>query len=329
MSRGPHDAMHGDARHRAPLCLSDDFLSLSGDGVARFELVPPLVVGAAEEEQVDHILRQGRITECNELLAGLYGRTRREMIGLAMEDFVPRDEPARHQGIREFIRAGYRLPYSEEEQTFRAGSKAFAVAPIFSHGRWWGLLGFGETRYERTWSAPEAEALKAAAAVLGAAIEREGADVALRESEERFERLAAAACEAIAITEAGVFVDGNDQLASMLALPRSELAGRPVQDFVAPEDRERVIAHIASGLEGPYQHVALRADGSRFPVEVRARLETLSGREPWRTVLDLHQRVGERGASVVAEAREPTTGRDFYVLGSPGPGERASRPGGS
>ncbi|HXK08844.1 MAG TPA: ATP-binding protein [Vicinamibacteria bacterium] len=558
MSRGPDGGGDEAAGDRPALRLSGDFLSLSRNSVARFELSPPLLARASEDEQVDHLLRHGRVAECNELFAELYGRTHREMVGLAMESFVPRDEPSRHQAIREFIRAGYRLPYSEEKHTLgagasrwvgasavgfavdgrlhefwlclrdvtepkraqldrerrgrileavafsaarllqpgtwrartrevlarlgeaaevartwiatveepdallrfefgpgwavpghevqpddarlqgvlvltdlgagrleelragrpvmalvrelphaeetlpgRMGSKAFAVAPIFCHGRWWGLLGFGETRYERTWSAPEIEALKAAAAVLGAALERESADDALRESEERFKRLSAAAFEAIALTEAGVFVDGNDQLVAMLGAPQADLVGRMVQDFVAPEDRERVRSHIASGAEGPYQHVALRADGSRFPVEVRARslpyrgrvlrvtalldasarveaearqrrleaelrqsarewgqtfdaldlaivladaqarvirlnrsaraeaapstladapglkLETLSEREPWRTVVDLHRRVGESGASVVAEAREPATGRAFYLLGSP------------
>jgi len=162
---------------------------------------------------------------------------------------------------------------SPAEQAFplKMGSKAFAAVPIFTNGSWWGFLGFGETRYEREWSAHEIEALKAGAAVLGAAIEREGADRALRESEERFERLSAAAFEGIAITDAGVFVDGNEQLASMLGGRLADLMGRPVQDFVAPEDRERVRSRVAAGQEEPYQHLALRSDGSFFPVEVRAR----------------------------------------------------------
>ena len=41
--------------------------------------------------------------------------------------------------------------------------------------------------------------MKAAAAVVGAAIEREQADEALRESEERFKRLSGAAFEGVAI----------------------------------------------------------------------------------------------------------------------------------
>jgi PAS domain S-box-containing protein len=293
------------------------------------------------------------------------------------------------------------LPEVERTLPARAGSKAFATVPIFAAGQWWGLLAFSETRYEREWSAPEVEALKAAAAVLGAAIDREQADDALRESEERFERLSAATFEGIGITDAGAFVDGNEQLAAMLASPLADLVGRPVSDFVAPEDIDLVRAQIAAGSEGPYQHMALRADGSRFPVEVRARslphrgrtlrvtalrdisarvlaeerqrrleadlrqaaeqwrqtfdaldlglvladpdgrivrlnrgaldlattssfaeaagrtLDRLSDQEPWRTVRDLHRRVGESRASVTAEALEAGSGRSFYILANP------------
>jgi PAS domain S-box-containing protein len=292
---------------------------------------------------------------------------------------------------------------SESEQSFPAklGSKSFAAVPVFSNGQWWGVLGFGETRYEREWSIPEVEALKAAAAVLGAAIERERADEALRESEERFGRLAGAAFEGIAITEAGVFVDANEQLSRMMGWSVADLVGRTVLEFVAPEDQERVRSSMKTASEEPYEHLAQRRDGSVFPVEVRARslprgdrtirvsairdiservqaeerqrrlegelrqaadqwrqtfdaldlgiiladaggrivrlnrgaldlaanaafrdlvgrrLDELSDREPWRTILDLHRRVGEGQTSVILEAREASNGRSFYFLGSP------------
>jgi signal transduction histidine kinase len=154
-------------------------------------------------------------------------------------------------------------------------------------------------------------------------------------------------------------------------------------------------------VEEPYQHLALRPDGSRFPVEVSARSLPYRGRsvrvtalrdvsarvkaeelqrrletdlrhaaeewrqtfdaldlgivladsearlirlnraalaeaaqssfgeaagqklgrlarvEPWRTLLDLHGRVGASGVSHVAQAFEPTSERSFYLLGSP------------
>lgn len=418
------------------------FLSLSGDGVARFELEPPLRVQAAEDAQVEHILRHARVAECNELFAGTYGRTVAAMTGALMGEFVPSGEPGRLQGIRDFIRAGYRLVYTEEEHdlgggatrwlsasalgapvggelrdfwlllrditvrkrgelererrgrileavafcaarllqaghwrshadevvarlgeaaglarawiaavdepgerarmvflaswglpgqavslddprirdglSFREagitrleaalhegrpmvtrvrdlgererqfldsmGSKAFAAVPISAHGRLWGVLGFGETRYEREWSTAEVEALKAAGAVLGAAVEREDAEQRQRRLEAEL-RLAA--------EEWRRTFDALD-LGIVLA------------------DAEARIVRLNRG--------ALEQLGAVAFAEVAGRkLETLAGYEPWRSLLDLHGRVGESRASVVAEAREPVSGRAFYLLGSPWP----------
>jgi GAF domain-containing protein len=132
---------------------------------------------------------------------------------------------------------------SEQGFSTRMGSRSFVGVPILCQRRWWGWLAFGETRYERVWSASEVEALKAAAAVVGAAIERESADDALRESEERFERLSAATFEGIAVTEEGVFVDANDQLTQMFASlarqPDRPPGPRLPRGARRPRDRER------------------------------------------------------------------------------------------
>jgi PAS domain S-box-containing protein len=107
---------------------------------------------------------------------------------------------------------------------------------------------------------------------------RRHAEQALRESEERFRRLALASFEGIAITEGGVFIDANPQLAAMLACPLPKLLGRKALDFVAPEDRENVLQKMRDGVESPYTHLALRADGTRFPVEIHARAVPYEGR---------------------------------------------------
>ncbi|HEY6551757.1 MAG TPA: PAS domain S-box protein, partial [Vicinamibacteria bacterium] len=327
---------------------SDDryrhFLGLSGSGIARFVLDPPVDIGAPEGEQVALITEHGRIAECNEVFAGLYGRKAEAMAGLSVPDLVPPGDSARFDGVRQFVRSAYRLVDGEEvhdlpdgsrrwvcgsavglvregrllsywltlsdvterkraeedrerrghileavafgaarllepgrwsthadlalerlgraadvsrlflarnevdpdgvvrgvlqtewtapgfarlseeprveagvrwrdvgwgrlQDTMRqgqphvglvsrlppeartlfeaVGALSFASVPILVNAEWWGLLGFQEVRFERQWSGPEIEALKAAAAVFAAAIERERADEAIRESERR------------------------------------------------------------------------------------------------------------------------------------------------
>ena len=104
------------------------------------------------------------------------------------------------------------------------------------------------------------------------------AEGSLRESQERFQTLADVAFEGIAITEGGRIVDVNRQCSELLGTPASALVGRSVIDFVAPESRETVAQHFRSGAETPYEHLALRADGTRVPVEVQAKNITLGGR---------------------------------------------------
>jgi PAS domain S-box-containing protein len=108
--------------------------------------------------------------------------------------------------------------------------------------------------------------------------ERAAIEETRKESEERFRLLASAAFEGIAITAEGRIVDANEQLATMLGLERAQLIGRPVMDFVAPESREKVLDHQRRGSEEPYEHLAQRADGSVFPVEIHARSIPFGGR---------------------------------------------------
>jgi PAS domain S-box-containing protein len=104
------------------------------------------------------------------------------------------------------------------------------------------------------------------------------AEGSLRESQERFKTLADVAFEGIAITEAGRVVDVNRRCSEILRASPAELLGRSVVDFVAPESRETVAQHLRSGSEAPYEHIALRADGTRVPVEAQAKNATIGGR---------------------------------------------------
>jgi PAS domain S-box-containing protein len=103
---------------------------------------------------------------------------------------------------------------------------------------------------------------------------------ALLESEERFNRiseLSEASFEGIAISDKGIIIEVNHRLASMLGYGPAEMIGKQAQDFVAPEARDFVMENMMADNEGPYEHLALKKDGTTFPVEVHAKLIPFDG----------------------------------------------------
>lgn len=75
------------------------------------------------------------------------------------------------------------FPPAEREELGGQDIRSILVFPIIVGDKWWGHIGFDECKNERAWPASEIEALKAAAGVLGTAIERQEALAALRARE--------------------------------------------------------------------------------------------------------------------------------------------------
>ncbi len=146
---------------------------------------------------------------------------------------------------------------------------SIALVPIFLEAEWWGFVGFDDCAEERIWSPPELAALRAAANLFGTALDHGRVNTRLRESEERFQRLTEATVEGIMIHDEATVIDGNPRLSAMLGYSLDQIIGKDPLDFVAPDDRDGVRSSLAADSTRPYETVALRYDGSRFPVEVR------------------------------------------------------------
>lgn len=86
--------------------------------------------------------------------------------------------------------------FVEKKAMERLGVKAILEVPIFSNNQEWGAIGFDDFEEERQWTSAEVDALKIAAGVLGAAIQRQKADAAVQESE-RIYRQAIEAADAV------------------------------------------------------------------------------------------------------------------------------------
>ena len=98
---------------------------------------------------------------------------------------------------------------------------------------------------------------------------REQAEDALQDSEERLKSFYDAALEGIALTRQGKIIDSNKQICELFGYERDELIGRDVMDLVVEEDREFVLSNIVSDFEKPYEHKAVHKDGSIIFLEVR------------------------------------------------------------
>jgi PAS domain S-box-containing protein len=116
--------------------------------------------------------------------------------------------------------------------------------------------------------------------VLGSDItEQKKAELALQASEARYQTLAGAAFEGIAFIEHGIIIEANDQLARMHGYESAaELIGRPVVDFMAPQDRPSTIKDVTSLREVTAERTGLRKNGTMFPIEVRVRTMELKGK---------------------------------------------------
>ncbi|MFX1534182.1 MAG: PAS domain S-box protein, partial [Promethearchaeota archaeon] len=100
--------------------------------------------------------------------------------------------------------------------------------------------------------------------------ERKQIQQALRESEERFRRLSTVAFEGIIFHDQSKILDANQTLARMLGYDLSEIINKSALDFVAPDYRELVLRNVRRNYERPYEVLALKKDGTTFPVEVTA-----------------------------------------------------------
>jgi PAS domain S-box-containing protein len=125
----------------------------------------------------------------------------------------------------------------------------------------------------------------------------------MQKTEERLRILAGAASEGIVIIENGRIVDLNDQYALMFRGDRAAFIGHEVASFVTPESRALVAERIRLRSEEPYEHRALRLDGTVIDAEVRGKEVTWEGRRVRVAVLrDITKRKRAENALKESEA---------------------------
>ena len=193
----------------------------------------------------------GVITSLNRAFEATTGWSRAEWLGKSFASLPhPDDLPRTVQNYQRALR-GEVPPVLEARIRSRSGeylTTEIAARPLLQDGEVVGTLGIARD-----------------------ITARRQAEEALRDSEERYRRLSEAAFEGIGVTDSGRIVDANKQLAKMFGYNLAEVIGMHALDFTAPESRDLVSQRIKSQYEKPYEHLALRKDGSIFPIEVRGK----------------------------------------------------------
>ena len=176
------------------------------------------------------------------------------------------------------------LPEEERPLMESNDVRSFAVVPVFAGEEWWGNLGLAACHEERSWSAAEVDALRAAAGLVGASIKQERGEVALRETEERYRRLVELSPDAIIVHSEGRFVFANSAAARLFGAETPDgLIGRAVLEVVHPDYWDTVTQRIQQEtVEGQpvplIEEKFVRLDGAVIDVEVAGIPLTYAGR---------------------------------------------------
>jgi two-component system, cell cycle sensor histidine kinase and response regulator CckA len=109
--------------------------------------------------------------------------------------------------------------------------------------------------------------------------ERRGAEVRLQLSNQRFQTLAGATFEGIAVTENCRFLDANAQMSQILGYQQGELIGMDIRATLPEGERTRVVANLVSGVESPYEFELRRKDGALRVVEAHGQSIVQDGRK--------------------------------------------------
>ncbi|MBT4511012.1 MAG: PAS domain S-box protein [Chloroflexi bacterium] len=99
--------------------------------------------------------------------------------------------------------------------------------------------------------------------------EKKESEEKLRKSEERLRQLSESTFEAIVVHDKGNLLLDNDQFYEMFGRKPGESFS--IEEALTPESLAEITERFGSDDPGPYELTGVRIDGTRFPLEVRAR----------------------------------------------------------
>ncbi len=117
--RAEEAVLRAEERYRA-------FIANSTEGIWRMEFDPPIDASLPADEQTELIYRHGRLAECNDAFARMYGYERAdELVGRGVDAMLPPSDERCAEYLRAVVRAGYRVTDAESVEYDRDGNRKY------------------------------------------------------------------------------------------------------------------------------------------------------------------------------------------------------------
>ena len=250
------------------------FVQMSGEGVWRYDLLPPVPVNLPEDELVVALFERAHVSECNDEFARQLGYSRApDVLGRRLSELMQGARTEQLEFLRCFVRSGFRVADLETSGSSPDG-----------HPSWWrnSLVGIIEPgfRVRRREDGQQTEASNGQASepdhdwlvcIWGTrrdVTSQRHAQQALQRSEAEFRAIFDRAPVGIVLVDPeGRPRRSNSALREVLGHGEEEIDEPHFADLAHPEDRERVLAahlELASGRRDWYQLEVrlLRWDGA-------------------------------------------------------------------
>lgn len=247
-----------------------NFLKHNVAGVYRYEALKPMPLNLPIDAQVEWIMDEGVLVEANATTARLHGiESIDPLIGLTLREIYRADDKPIRIQLRDWIENGYLHDGYESLETTVSGEQ-----------RWFSRTSQGVI---------ENDHLVASWGTTIDITERKQAEIAMKESEERYRTLVENSLLGIGLSRGNQVVFANRALLDIFGYEKLEdLTRTPLLDLVAPDSRPLVTARMQAVARGEtmppqFEYEIVRRDGSIRTMQAYSTHVSLNGEKHTQT----------------------------------------------